>query len=458
MSLRDAIKQYDCDFDLPPTNADRKKYFGQNLIRMWEQEFNERCWRVPHYNNVSYHVLLGQMPNIRNIKIRIGKGWEDCRIHMILLQESGSGKGGGFSFMNDVSRQVGLNFHTVGSLTNSALIGSIKPTGNNGRTEIVPGALDPRYNDGDRVNILASNEASELIDTSGNYLDKTALLGLQKAMNRIHSADNVITKETGIGNQNISFNCTTSLYLTTFKPARLFQTMTKTGFLQRMVVVRNPISMRDKIKVGMKHVQQLGGPDNGSVDNMPNIVSAIRYIDKFYKGIDELAITPEAKNALANKIIPQIYVPLHDLDSLTMHETKKFTTRYQVMLYKYIWHHAISRLSRKVEIEDVAYAGKKFIPIYKRLLAFMENEFRPDSEERIRTKTERKDIYNVYNKYADKIEGKRPWVRMASIIDGLEKEWDVSREGAKQRLNRHIDMFKQARSRRNVPVLKIRKK
>jgi|GEM_PF-4503169 len=452
--LQSVVNDSLVDFNIPPTEIEKRKYFGSSLINEFKKQFETKCWFVPHFAIISFHVLMGQLPNIKNIKIKIGNNFEDCRVHMLLLQESGSGKGGGFSFVNDIAERLGLNFHSVGDLTNSALAGSMS-VDEKGNTDLKHGILDPRYNDGEGVNIVASSEASQLIDTRNNYFDKNAILNLQKAMNRMNTADNVISKETGISNEKISFNTDVSLYLTTFKPTRLFQTMTQTGFLQRLVLLYNPITLEDKWKVGKKHLELLGADDKNHSD-IKNVVGALRYINNFYSGIDRLKFTEKARKGFLKGVLPYIYKPLIQLETNTRHEVKKFTTRYQVLLYKLAWHHAMTRLSEKIEISDVAYAKKVFLPIFRKLIGFMENEYVVDSRQKLKTDSQSKDIINVYKQFEEKSDKKKPWIKKIYLTKALMKKWKISDEAARHRLETHIALFHIRRTNAGGKMLKLR--
>lgn len=442
------------DFQMPPTKAEKKKYFGNSLINKFKTNFETKCWRTPNYAVTSFHVLLGQLENIRNIKIRVGNNYQDCRVHMLLLQESGSGKGAGFSYMSDVCNETNISFHATGDLTNSALAGSMKPQ-EDGSAELKPGILDPQYNDGQGVNILASGEASQVIDTRNRHFDKNALLNLQKAMNPIGTADNVVRKETGVSDQIIEFNSSVSLYLTTFKPTKLFQTMTQTGFLQRVVLLYNPVSLEDKMKVGQMHLDMLES-DNVAQLNNKNIVNALKYINSYYKDVDSLVLTDEARKGFKKDVLPHIYRPLLNLETNTMHEVKKFTTRYQVLLYKLAWHHAISRLSTRVEVQDVAYAKRVFLPIFKKLVAFMENEYDVEQDKKIETRSDKQLIKNTYKHFEKHSDADNPLVYKREVVKKLCDEWGVSEEAGRHRLERYISMFDVKTTKRGLKVLKLR--
>jgi len=452
--LEKAITKQMPNFQIPPTRSDKQKYFGNALINKFKENFETKVWFTPHFAIASFHVIFGQLPNIKNMRIRVGNNYEDCRIHLLLLQESGSGKGAGFSFVKSICDDLNLIFHESGDLTNASIAGSMSPQ-EDGQAELKPGNLDPRYNGGEGIDILASNEASQIIDTRSRHYDKNALMNLQKAMNPMGTADNVITKETGVSNQAIRFNSDVSLYLTTFKPERLFQTMTQTGFLQRVVLLYNPISLNDKWMVGQKHLDMLENGNVKSIDNS-DIVTAMKYINSYYAGVDKLTLTSGAKQAFKDGVLPYIYRPLLKLETNTMHEVKKFTTRYQVLLYKLAWHHAMTRLSKTVDVEDVAYAKKIFLPLFKKLVAFMENEYIVDSDTKTKTYSEKQIIKREYRNYAESAGKKNPWLYKTELVKRLQNIWDVSREASRHRLERYISLFEVKTTKSGLKVLRLR--
>jgi len=341
----------------PPTRAQKKKFFGKSLIGEFKSQFQKKVWRSPLYATASFYVLLGQLPHIRNMRIKIGNNFEDCRLHLMLIQESGSGKGGGFSFVGDIAEKLGMHFRTTGELTGAALVGW--RDNRDGEIVLEPGILDPRYpdpEDPNPVNIVASSEGSQLLDVGSRDYSSSAINHLQKAMNRMGTKDNIVERQSGIG-RPVSFNSSVSMFLTSYKPPNLFQTITQTGLLQRMMVIYNTISLEDKMKVGKTSLKLLEEDYDEELE-ISDIVRALRIIDDHYRRKDKnrLGITKKAKRALAKYVVPEMYHMISGLEPNVMHEVKKFTTRYQVMLYKFAWHHAMSRLSDTVEQKDIAYA------------------------------------------------------------------------------------------------------
>ncbi|KXB06204.1 hypothetical protein AKJ51_04015 [candidate division MSBL1 archaeon SCGC-AAA382A20] len=456
-SLSKVVNNYG-SFGKPPNVSERKEYFGKSLIKKFKEQFSTMSWNIPHYAVASFHTILGALPDVRNIKIRVGNNYEDCRVHTFLLMESGAGKGGGFGYSHTIADKLGLHFRATGELTNASICGTIEEGKKDERGEVIPGYLHPNFDGGNPVDIFASSEASQIVDIENSYFDKTTITNLQRCMNRLGTVDNRLEKKLGSSHRIIEFNTSASLYFTSYPPERLFKTITKTGLLQRMIVLYVPVTLRDKLDVGLKHAKLLEDDTIKDIeDGMKEIVDALKYINEFYRNVDRLTLTKKAKDVLIKHIIPSFFKPLIKVDTDTMHELKKFTTRYQVITYKLAWHHAISRLSKKVEVQDMAYAKAFMMPVFNSLIAFMENEYQPSKQQYIKTQEERKIIKNIYKVMSKKYKKKNPWILGTVMIEALEKRANITTQASRHMLSKHHVMFERNKDKKGRKVMRLRK-
>lgn len=455
-NLSQIVQNYST-FGRPPNVLERRKFFGKSLIRKFREQFSTMSWNIPFYAIASFHTILGALPNVRNIRIRVANNAEDCRIHTFLLMESGAGKGGGFSYTNMVASKLGLNFRASGELTNASICGTIGKGENGAEGEVIPGYLHPNFEGGNPIDIFASSEASQIIDIKNSHFDKTTITNLQRAMNRMGTVDNKLEKKLGGSHRIIEFNARASLYFTSYPPEKLFETITKTGLLQRMVVLYVPITLADKETVGTKHAEML---ENDTVkdikEDIDEIVDALKYINEYYRDVFSLTITKKAKEILINNIVPEFFKPLRGVQPNTMHELKKFTTRYQVITYKLAWHHAICRLSKKVEVQDMAYAKSVIMPIFNSLIAFMENEFQPTKFQYTKTKRERNTIKSIYKDIAKNVGKRRPWVLKSVLISNIEKRANITTQASRHILAKHHVIFEENTDKKGRNVMKLR--
>lgn len=430
-----------------PSPEELKKYFGHSFIQQFKKEFKKKVWQVPYYGLCSMHVIMGQLPNIRNMRIRIGGNYEDCRIHFFLLQESGTGKGKGFDFVAELSQRLGLSFKSSDKLTENSLLGSVDEN-----DEINYGLLDPRHDPS--FDIFASEEASRIIDTRDSNYNRESVTTFQKVMNPIGSHSNKLSKDTAHTSQTISFNSHVSLFFTSYPPSRLFDTITETGLIQRMLVLYNPWSLQDKYRVNKKFARMLESEDDMDV-RLINLVNTMNKINDFYRDKNYLSLTDNARKILTERVIKDIHRPLPYLDKHTQEEMRKFTTRYQLLLYKLAWHSAMTRLSEDVEVGDIAYAKNVLKPIYRRLIGYMETEFRVNEQDKERAEEIRQMIQDGYHNLSGD-GSSRPWIRHTLLVKYLRRSWNVSRQAVRNKLKEHGAMFQFRETENNEKVLRLR--
>ncbi len=424
------------------------RYFGESFIMEYKEEFKKKVWKVPYYGICTMHVLLGQLPNIRNMRIRIGGNYEDCRVHFFLLQESGTGKGKGFDFTQEIANRLGLNFKSSDKLTENSLLGSVDEN-----DEIIYGSLDPSHDPS--YDIFASEEGSRIVDTRDSNYSQEAVTTFQKVMNSIGSHSNRLSKDTGHTSVEITFHPHVSLFLTSYPPARLFDTITETGLIQRMLVLYNSWSLQDKVELNQKFAHMLETDKDMEVEIM-NLVNVMKKINEFYRDKEFLTVTEDARKILKEKIIKHLHKPLPYLDKHTQEEMRKFTTRYQLLLYKLAWHRAMTRLSEKVEKRDLGYARNLLKPIYNRLIGYMETEFRVDEREVKRAEEILGEIKDTYHQLSNN-GSKRPWIRQSSLEKALKNRWRVSREAVRQKIKQHGAIFQFHETKYNEDILRLRK-
>ncbi len=463
--LEDAWNKIGSNIDYPPTKSQKKKYFGRNLIDNFCNEFEKKSWNLPFYAKISFHVLLGQLPSIKNMSMNIYGNSEDLRIHMLLLQESGSGKSGGFSFTSKVANEITppINFVASGDLTNASLVGSIEQRENGTKIER-HGLLSPRdESKGGNVDILGSSEASQIIDTRNDYFQKNAITNLQKAMNRIGSSDNIVRRDLMTG--TVKYNTDASMYFTTYPPERLMDTITRTGLLQRMVVIHNQIGLSDKMKASMRHLEGLR--NDGIEIEIDDIVDAMGIINKVYSDVNKLKLTDEGYDVLKDTIKNQLYKPLNNgIKPTARRELRKFTTRYQNNLFKLAWHSAIARLSKKVELRDAMYARNLMMPIWHNLITFLEDEYIADKGTEHKFRIEKNKFIRGYQELmGSPYVSNSGWIYQKHFLQEMSREgdylpydtkWNVSHNTVYKKWKEHETMFEQKKTKTGKKVVKLK--
>jgi len=427
------------------SSRDIENHFGRQLFDTNKILFEKQMWGVdiPIFD-LSLYTVMGQMKSIKSMRFNIHDRLYDYRVNAAIFMPSGSGKGGMFNHIGTMSEMLGLDYYEVGEMTDSALLGQYNTVEQfNKKDEInekvkvlTPGVLDPKAGH----NILAMNECDILFKAKSSAFARNAMTHYQKAMNTIGTHDNVLSKDTSAGGR-IKFNSDVSFFFTSKLPDHFYEVIMNTGFLQRCTTLNLPKSWKEKRQ---DDAQMLDGLDSGGRKSLNekyiHLVDGMRKIDEFYKDITHLPVSPAAKKMLRTTAAKKLHDPLDDMGRKSQSVLQTFTSRYQEFVIRYAHLNAASRLSKKVQSEDVAYAISFIIPLWKNIIYFIEDGLKSDKEEVWELKRYKAFVRRLYLHFSEKI-GKR-WIPLNLIIKTVSSKeygWNVSRQTAVKRVKRVVD-------------------
>lgn len=462
VAWQDAIKEH---FSSKPTKEEREKHFGNALVQKWKTEFESRCWDSDQFAESSLHVLFGQLNSIRKIRIKYDKNISDNRIHLMLFQRSGTGKGRGFNFTVQMADQLNMECVSPDDVSDAKLVGRFKTPMGQQEPVLVRGYLDPRRLP--RVSILIQNEATLILDVKASSFSNKFMNFYQKSMNPIGTPDNLIEAGTiEMGEQEVRVNPELSLYLTTYPPDKLVQTITKAGFIQRMITLYNVIGYDRRVRsweIMAQKTSNLSSIKEGE-NYIPEIIAALKHIEKHYAANPTIIMSTEARKISGN-IMKEVYNPLTKVNDAMREHLSDFVPRVYENIIKMSYHHGMMRLSPVVENIDVGYALNVMLPAWTRLITYME-----ESEEIVRATLSRwerfrKDSFDIHdiitkeqktrNKYND------GWVKRETMVKYLTSKmygWDVSKPTVRSRLNKLTIDLKYYKEKKDGGVKHIKKR
>ena len=146
------------------------KDFGSTLIKDYLDLFNTYSIKNEKYGRISMHVLLGQA--LRNVYYMVGAREIDIRVHMLLIQAQGSGKGAGYGFCEDMAQFLGLDFKSFSDETGAGLAGTKEYDATEKKHVEVDGVLKT-------ADIVGKEEASALFDYANEH-SKMNLIYMQQ--------------------------------------------------------------------------------------------------------------------------------------------------------------------------------------------------------------------------------------------------------------------------------------
>ena len=287
----------------------------------------------------------------------------------------------------------------------------------------------------------------------------------QKAMNPMGTPDNLIEAGTIEMQDNvIRIQPELSFYLTTYPPDKLLQTITKAGFIQRMITLYNIIGY-DERQVSWDKMGNLTGRDLGeNTENyIPEIIESLKYINTYYQKNPLIMMTDDTAK-YCSEVMKQIYHPLQKVNDAMREHLADFVPRTYENTIKLAYHHALCRLSHTVDIEDIAYALRTMLPAWTRLITFMEESDEIVAGTLKRWEKMRIESFKVYdtivaeqqkrNKFKD------GWVMRDTMVKILATKmygWNVSKSTVRSRLLKLTKDFKYFKEKRESGVIYLKK-
>jgi hypothetical protein len=365
----------------PPTDKQKQDYFGRELVRLYVEQFGQRVKRHEGFAELTLHCIIGQLPSVKKMRIKVGSNELDLRISGCFFKPSGSGGGRGFNFMSTIARGLKLNYRVVTEITDAALIGTcseerVYDPQKKGMTiiqKIDRGALDPTDDDKEHppINIVAMNEADILFSGGASEFKKNAMLYYQIALNTMGTEDNKLTKKLAHG-EWIEFNPNCSLMLMSYPPDSFYDTIVKRGFLQRMVILNSDFGTVDRIGVA-KELTEMLGADSNDERSVNELIKRLDYVNTYWAGREKEQIIVDAKAIkVLVKLVDEFFIEFEGIADYPKKKLEEFSQRWIEHIWRLAWHHMILRMDNKITLEDVGYAKSYIMPVWKRLVGLLE--------------------------------------------------------------------------------------
>jgi len=380
----------------------KRSELGIDFVDQFKQSYSAFQYNTPYIGQGILHLLMGQLPSIKNMRIHIDANYLDTRFHIIWFQAADSGKGRGFNFAGLMCDQLNLLYTPVLEITDAALIGGHEQVERYDPVkkakvleyEELPGVLTPGI-----TNVLAMNEASVLFNMKPNQNQKHAMDYYQIAMNTMGTKDNILPKKTLHGGAiSISPDC--SLFLSSYIPSRFSEVVATRGFAQRTFNIINNVTSQDRYEAMLHSVKYFNIHREKVYEDIKELVSKMRFINNFYKGVSTFESDESTRRPLANLVI-EIRETVEDVGKFHRTKLEEFMHRYQDMSYKLMYHSCCLRLGSKIEEEDVLYARNYLIPVWKNLITYLEESLTQDIREKSKEIKIEHDVYMAYQKLLD---------------------------------------------------------
>lgn len=356
-----------------------KKYMGKNIIDEYAAFFNEYSWHNKHYAEMTFHTVFGaKMAKI--IRIYMGGIYEDCRVHTHMFAPTSTGKSRAFSAAFRFAEACGLRAKSVGQITTAGMVGTIM-SGDKGQPDKIRyGPIMEKAG----YDIVGAEEAGIFYVKNPPEYAEDLMKMLQKSMNAVYSVENKISKDMARG--TIDDYSPVSYLFATYPPATLSDVITRTGLLQRMVVLYKVYGDDIRRKIEEEMIRKFGNQNSlpDPTDILAVIARKIAVIHNWYqhkslnytdkKGLHYFAmdIDSSAKDYL-HEFRKQVERKYQYSIGSVREEIANFRTRYLIQCTKLAAHYAMLRMSDVIQAEDVGLAQKIILPEFDNLMFFVES-------------------------------------------------------------------------------------
>lgn len=335
------------------------------------------------YARLTIHAIIGSLT--RDIRIRIGDYYDDNRIHVFYLADSGTGKTTGANVYGKVIDELEMTMHELDDFTDASVAGTVSLVevmdehGNvSTETQETPGILETN-------DFVHSDEASLLL-VPNKYSMKT-LTFIQKACNPIGSTGNRINRTLASGTVDSPATC--SFIFTSYPPKRKKEVsiMVENGLLQRTAFY--PRSMDNDMWKKMAYLvvdnlaldtKEIGYMEDYINDpDLDNIVRQLMELRTEYADIHRMPVLAKYKQFLRNKVKSLFkYLEVHASRDDVKKQMNTYINRYMVMTVKFATHHAIANRRKSVDRNDLDYGWSIVFEVFKASHFYVEENLPQD--------------------------------------------------------------------------------
>lgn len=426
--------------DLTLKDSDFKRdEFGMEFVNEYVKTYSHFQWNTPYIGQATMHLIAGQIPSIKNMKIQMDANYLDTRLHLNWFQQQGTGKGRGYNFVGMICRGIGVNMKPIVEFTDAGLVGGFTEQKNyNPKTKsyevekiFVPGVLHPSYG----ANIVASNEASVLFDSKGSRYRQNSLNYFQIVMNTLGTDDNCLPKDVLGGNENVHSDV--SLFMSSYIPERLLDVFMKSGYMSRCLTIINDVKFEDRLKAMMHASDNFNKRSTSAYENFDSVVNKFNFINQYYKDKTQLK-SHKSVITYEKRLVSEIVEPIKNIERFHRDKLGEFIDRVRDMCWKVMYHSACLRLSDTVEHEDVAYASNFMLPIWKSFVSFIEDALEKGYFEKRKTNETESSVLLCISKL-DEFKNEDGFVPKSEVIRLVVKETGKSENTARKWINNCID-------------------
>jgi hypothetical protein len=401
---------------------------GDAFIERWKDTYESYQWNTPHISQAILHLVVGQLPAIRDMRIYTSPAhYEDGRVHVLWLQPSGTGKQGAIDFTSRICESIRINdeplkFETPDDFTDPSLLGGfeeVKMWDASQRGYVTDRIPIEGWLSAGVLDIFAMPEASLLFEARSQYKENM-MVYFQRAMDPI--GRNRLTRKLLHGDK-IYVDPTCSFLLTSYIPPSFTKRVMERGLVQRMVPIINPVPINQRLDNMITSVKKFN-TDREDVERIETNMEYLSYyltqMNKRYMGIKRLESDKETSMNM-KAIIYDVQELLDDLPAYQQEELSKFTNRCLSYAFKITYHHTMLRGDTRIRTEDIAYSRNYLFPIWRQLINYMQEALEDNTNALKKELKFDRAISNAFEQLHADGYGKNGWVVRDMLVNYVSK-------------------------------------
>lgn len=260
--------------DTARTIAEESNYppiWGKDWVNTYVREGLKESFENHDLNGALALGLLGQA--VGDVWFSINHNRQYCRLHVMAIQDSGTGKDPAFDFAERLADEANMGFVSYNKINSAGLIGGVAEDGNG----VEPG--DAKTSD-----VIAFREATNLFDAVNDADSQTLLKDLNQVM------DGKDIRKT-LGSGTIEFRPSCSILGTTYPPSELdmdVEEFMKNGTLSRFLMFFKKVDEEFYWNVGDKMDKEVQGKTGKikDVENFRRLATTLEVLQHQYNNPD----------------------------------------------------------------------------------------------------------------------------------------------------------------------------
>jgi hypothetical protein len=213
----------------------------------------------------------------------------------------------------------------------------------------------------------------------------------------------------------------------TYPPDKLLEKLTKTGFMDRLILIFEDVTLADRLETIRIMSQRTNvSTRESNAEQFEDVMRRLKtVIDMFSRDKVCINISEQMENLLV-QVVDEFAMKTLDAAPKAREKLEHFISRLYEILKKLAIQHAVLCCRHDLKASDILYARRVYQPIWRNLIISIESLLIISPEERYRVQRIMRTALDEYETQlkSGKFVKEKVWVRRRSMVENLKKLWD----------------------------------